>query len=127
MAATTFLVSGSIPANAANTGCIFTPTLEKTRQAPDVSLGNFVAAKTWQWQPGTDARSASLSSLGAKVSVVTGNLRNITLGVLHMGLPRSEDLRVMTDSNPKTIAAVNGDYFDSAGPWSAMVESGQVS
>jgi hypothetical protein len=127
LAATTFLVSGSIPANAGNTGCIFTPTLVKTRQAPDVSLGNFVAAKTWQWQPGRDARSASLSSLGAKVSVVTGNLRNITLGVLHMGIPRSEDLRVMTDSNPKTIAAVNGDYFDSAGPWSAMVESGQVS
>ena len=127
LVATAFLVSGSIPANAANTGCIYTPTLEKTRQAPDVSLGNFVTAKSWQWQPGSDASSASLSSLGAKVSVVSGNLRNITLGVLHMGVPRSQDLRVMTDSNPKTVAAINGDYFDGSGPWNAMVESGQVS
>ena len=109
LVATAFLVSGSVPANAANTDCIYTPTLEKSRQAPDLALGNFVTAKSWQWQPGSDASSASLSSLGAKVSVVTGNLRNITVGVLHMGVPRSQDLRVMTDSNPKTVAAINGD------------------
>ena len=127
LVATAFLVSGSVPANAANTDCIYTPTLEKSRQAPDLALGNFVTAKSWQWQPGSDASSASLSSLGAKVSVVTGNLRNITVGVLHMGVPRSQDLRVMTDSNPKTVAAINGDYFDGSGPWNAMVESGQVS
>ena len=127
LVATAFLVSGSIPANAANPGCIYKPTLDKTRAEPELSLGNFVTAKSWQWQPGSDAESASLSSLGAKVSVVSGNLRDITLGVLHMGIPRSQDLRVMTDSNPKTVAAINGDYFDGSGPWNAMVESGQVS
>jgi hypothetical protein len=126
LVATSFLVSGSIPASAA-TGCIYTPTLEKSRQAPDLSLGNFVTAKSWQWKPGSDASSASLSSLGAKVSVVSGNLRNITLGVLHLGVPRSQELRVLTDSNSKTVAAINGDYFDGSGPWNAMVESGQVS
>ena len=122
-----FLITGSIPANAANTGCIYTPTLETSRQAPQTSLGNYVTAKSWQWQPGSDSSSASLSSLGAKVSVVSGNLRNITLGVLHMGIPRSQDLRVLTESNENTIASINGDYFDGSGPWNAMVESGQVS
>ena len=126
LVATAFLVSGSLPANAANPGCIYTPSLEASRQAPATALGNYVTAKTWQWQPGSDASSASLSSLGAKVSVVSGNLRNITLGVLHLGIPRSQDLRIMADSNSKTVAAINGDYFDGSGPWNAMVESGQV-
>ena len=127
LVASAFLVSGSLPANAANPGCIYTPPLDSSRQAPDVILGNSVIAKSWQWQAGSDASNASLSSLGAKVSVVSGNLRNITLGVLHAGIPRSQDLRVMTDSNPKTVAAINGDYFDETGPWNSMVESGQVS
>jgi hypothetical protein len=125
--ATAFLVSGSLPANAANTGCIYTPPLSSSRQAPEVSLGNNVTLKSWQWQPGSDASNASLSSLGAKVSVVSGNLRDISLGVLHLGIPRSQDLRIMAESNSKTISAVNGDYFDGTGPWNGMVESGQVS
>ena len=127
LAATAFLVSLSVPANAANSGCIYTPTLTSSRQAPELSLGNSVNLKSWQWQPGSDASSASLSSLGAKVSVVSGNLRDITLGVLHNGIPRSQDLRVLTDANYKTVAAINGDYFDGTGPWNAMVEGGQVS
>ena len=125
--ATAFLVSGSIPANAANTGCIFTPTLDNVRKAPTDSLGNYVTANSWQWQPGSDSSNASLSSLGTKVSVVSGNLRNITLGVLRSGIPQTQDLRVLTDTNYQTVAAINGDYFDDSGPWNAMVESGQIS
>lgn len=127
LVASAFLISLSVPANAANSGCIYTPTLSSNRQAPELPLGNSVNLKSWQWQPGSDSSSASLSSLGTKVSVVSGNLRDITLGVLHMGIPRSQDLRVMTDANSKTVAAINGDYFDGTGPWNAMVESGQVS
>jgi hypothetical protein len=103
--ATAFLVSGSIPANAANTGCIFTPTLDNVRKAPTDSLGNYVTANSWQWQPGSDSSNASLSSLGTKVSVVSGNLRNITLGVLRSGIPQTQDLRVLTDTNYQTVAA----------------------
>ena len=125
--ATAFLVSGPVSANAANAGCIFTPTLDNSRQAPATSLGTFVTAKSWQWQPGSDATRASLSSLGTKVAVVSGNLRRITLGVLRSGIPQTQDLRVLTDSNHQTIAAINGDYFDGSGPWNAMVQSGQVS
>jgi hypothetical protein len=124
--ATAFLVSGSIPANAANTGCIFTPTLDNFHKSTTNSLGNSVTANSWQWQPGSDSSNASLSSLGTKVSVVSGNLRNITLGVLRSGIPQTQDLRVLTDSNYQTVAAINGDYFDDSGPWNAMVESGQV-
>jgi hypothetical protein len=127
LAAIAFLVSGSIPANAANTGCVFTPTLDTSRQAPTISLGTFVTAKSWQWQPGSDATRDALSSLGTKVAVVSGNLRRITLGVLHSGVPRTQDLRVLTDSNDQTVAAINGDYFDGSGPWNALVESGQIS
>ena len=127
LVATSFLISGSIPANAASTGCVFTPKLESSRQARDIPLGNFVTAKSWQWKPGSDATKSSLSSLGTKVSLVTGNLRNITFGVLNLGIPRSADLRVLSDSNYKTVASINGDYFDGSGPWNAMIDSGQVS
>lgn len=125
--ATALLVSGSLPANAANTGCIYTPPLAASKQGPDMDLGDNVVSKSWQWKAGSDASSASLSSLGAKVSVVSGNLRDITLGILHLGIPRTEDLRVMADSKYQTVAAINGDYFDGTGPWNAMVESGQLS
>lgn len=126
LVATSFFISASIPANAAGSGCLPTPKLEASRQAPAISLGNDVSAKGWQWKPGSDASSASLSSLGAKVSVVSGNLRNITLGVLHMGVPKAQELRTLADTNDKTVAAINGDYFDGSGPWNAMIGGGKV-
>ena len=89
-------------------------------------MGSGVKAQSWQWEPGSDAQRASLSPLGAKVSVVTGNLRYITFGVLHEGIPRSQDLRVLSNSNVKSMASLNGDYFDSSGPWNAMIQNGQV-
>ncbi len=124
--ATLFALSTAVPMAAAQADCISTPALDKAHQVTDKSLGFGVKALAWQFEPGSDARNASLSSLGAKISVVTGNLRHITFGVLHQGIPRSQNLQVLANSNPKTMASLNGDYFDSKGPWNAMVEDGQV-
>ena len=126
LALSSFGLAGVMPASAALSDCINTPTLDKAHQLPDQALGSGVKAQSWQWEPGTDAQKASLSSLGAKVSVVTGNLRYITFGVLHEGIPRSQDLRVLSNSNEKSMASLNGDYFDSNGPWNAMIQNGQV-
>lgn len=122
---TAFGLTGALPVSA-DTACIFTPALDASHLVTTKSLGQGVKAQAWQWQPGTDASSASVSDLGAKVSVVSGNLRHITFGVLHQGVPRSQDLRVLSNSNPKSLASLNGDYFDSSGPWSAMIQDGQV-
>lgn len=126
VSATAIGLSGVMPASAANGDCISTPTLDRAHLVKDISLGQGVKAQAWQWEPGNDAARASLSSLGAKVSVVTGNLRNITFGVLHLGIPKSQDLRVLSNSNPNSLGSLNGDYFDSNGPWSAMVQDGEV-
>lgn len=124
--ASLFAISGVIPASASYPDCVYTPALDLSHKVTDKSLGKAVKAMAWQWQPGSDASNASLYSQGTKVSVVTGNLRQITFGVLHQGISQTQDLRVLTDTNPNTIAALNGDYFDDNGPWSAMVQDGQV-
>lgn len=125
-AVTSFGLAGVMPASAAISDCINTPALDSTHQVSDQALGSGVKAQSWQWEPGSDAQRASLSPLGAKVSVVTGNLRHITFGVLHQGIPRAQDLRVLSNSNSKSMASLNGDYFDSSGPWNAMIQNGQV-
>ena len=124
--ATLFALSTAVPVSAAQAGCINTPALDNNHLVADKSLGFGVKARAWQFEPGNDARDASLSSLGAKISVVSGNLRYITFGVLHQGIPREQNLKQLADSNPKTMASLNGDYFDSNGPWNAVVEEGQV-
>lgn len=126
ISATTFALAGVMPAAAANSDCISTPTLDKAHQTTDLSLGEGVKARSWQWEPGSDSQNASVSPLGAKVSIVTGNLRHITFGVLHQGIPRSQDLRVLSNSNANSLGSLNGDYFDSSGPWSAMIQDSQV-
>ena len=124
--ATAFGLTGVLPAAAATSDCIKTPALDKAHQITDKSLGQGVKAQAWQFQPGGDASNASVSSLGAKVSVVSGNLRHVTFGVLHQGIPRMQDLRVLSNSSAKSMASINGDYLDSSGPWSAMIQNGQV-
>jgi hypothetical protein len=124
--ATLFAFSAAVPASAAQADCIYTPALDKSHKVAEKALGSGAKALAWQWEPGTDARNASLSSLGAKVSVVTGNLRHITFGVLHNGIPSGQNLRTLADSNPKTMASLNGDYFDNSGPWNAMIQEGKV-
>lgn len=126
ISATAFGLAGVLPAAAANSDCISTPTLDKAHQTTDLSLGEGVKAQAWQWKSGSDSQNASVSSLGAKVSIVTGNLRYITFGVLHQGIPRSQDLRVLSNSNVNSMGSLNGDYFDSRGPWSAMIQDSQV-
>ena len=126
ISATAFGLTGVLPAAAAPADCINTPALDSAHQITDKSLGQGVKAQAWQFQPGSDASNSSLSSLGAKVSVVSGNLRHISFGVLHQGIPKSQDLRVLSSSSSKTLASLNGDYFDSSGPWSAMIQDGQV-
>lgn len=126
LSVTSFGLAGVMPASAALSDCINTPALDKTHQVRDQALGSGVKAQAWQWEPGSDAQRASLSPLGAKVSVVTGNLRHITFGVLHQGVPRSQDLRVLSNSSLQSMASLNGDYFDSNGPWNAMIQNGQV-
>lgn len=126
ISATAIGLTGVLPAAAANSGCIYTPALDKTHQTSDKALGQGVKAQSWQFEPGADASNASLSSLGAKVSVVSGNLRHISFGVLHQGIPKSQDLRVLSNSNANSLASLNGDYFDSSGPWSAMIQDSQV-
>jgi hypothetical protein len=124
--ATLFAFSTAVPASAAQAGCIDTPALDQAHKVTEKNLGFGTKALAWQWEPGRDANNASLSSLGAKVSVVTGNLRNITFGVQHKGIPSAQNLRILADSYPNTLASLNGDYFDSSGPWNAMVQGGQV-
>jgi hypothetical protein len=121
-----FAMSGALPAAAANSGCIRTPALDDAHQVSEASLGYGVMARSWQWTPGSDASGAALSSYGAKVSVVTGNLRKISFGVLEQGIPRTQDLRALSGSSAKALASLNGDYFDDNGPWNAMVQNGQV-
>ena len=120
------LFSAVVPANAVSSDCVPTPKLDDSHKVTDQLLGHGVKALAWQWQPGADAAKAALSSLGTKVSVVTGNLRQITFGVLQKGIPRSQDLRDFSYQSRQGIATLNGDYFDRNGPWNAMVDNSQL-
>ena len=120
------VVVGS-PAIAASSGCLAMTTLDSSHQSASLNLGSSVTAKSWTWQPGGDAESASLSPLGSKLSVVTGNLREIDFGILHWAIPQTKTLRDLSDDSDTALGALNGDYFDGNGPWNAMIENGQVS
>ena len=121
---TLFVITGLSPAQAAQV-CLNTPELSSTHLVESLSLGSGVTAKAWKWSLGDDASNASVSNLGTQVSVVSGNLRKITFGVLHWSLPQTQDLRMLSFSSPTAVASMNGDYFDGDGPWNAMVEEGK--
>jgi hypothetical protein len=76
--------------------------------------------------PGYDSQRVRLSDFGTKVSVVSGNLRNIDFGILYANIPRSADLRSLNYTSGNVLASINGDYMDGNGPWSAMVDSNSV-
>ena len=120
------LLSFVSSAQANDYGCLATPSLSDVRKVEAKSLGNGLVASAWQWNPGADAENASLSRLGTKVSVVTGNLRNIDFGVLHWNLPKTANLDMLVYSSMQAKAAINGDYIDGNGPWNAMVEDGDL-
>jgi hypothetical protein len=109
-----------------NSSCLSTPTLSSSHQVAQVDLGNGATASAWQWYPGSDASSASLSNLGTKVSLITGNLRNIDFGLLHWELPRTADLRMLSYTSYNALGSINGDYLDVNGPWSAMIEDSNM-
>ena len=113
-------------AEAANDGCLTTPSLSDSRKVVSKNLGNGVVASAWQWYPGADAGNAGLSRLGTKVSVVTGNLRNVDFGILHWALPQTANLDMLVYTSFNAKAAINGDYIDGQGPWSAMIEDGEL-
>ena len=120
------VLSGAVSANAANSDCISTPALNPAHLVESKSLDYGVSAQAWQWQPGSDATNASLSPLGTRVSVATGNLRNISFGILHWSIPDTQDLRMLSVTGEKAIASLNGDYFDGNGPWNAMLEDSHM-
>lgn len=113
-------------AEAVDAGCMPTPALTASKQITNQALGSGVTAQAWMWNPGAEARDAYLSPLGTKVSVVTGNLRKIDLGIVYAGLPRTQDLNMLSYSSYSAIASVNGDYLDSYGPWNAMITDGEM-
>ena len=125
------LVAGTVlistPALADNSGCWVTPPMDLNHQTASINLGAGVTAKSWTWQPGSDAQNASLSPLGTKLSVIEGNLRNIDFGVLHWAIPQTQTLRSLSQGSDIALASLNGDYFDGNGPWNAMIENSQVS
>jgi len=120
------VLSGAVSANAANSDCLSTPTLNTSHLVESKSLDYGVSAQAWQWQPGSDATSASLSPLGTRVSVATGNLRKISFGILHWSIPQTQDLRMLSVTGENALASLNGDYFDGNGPWNAMLEDGHM-
>ncbi len=113
-------------AEASNYGCLATPSLSDARKVVSKSLGNGVVASAWRWYPGADAENAGLSRLGTKVSVVTGNLRNVDFGILHWSLPQTANLDMLVYTSFNAKAAINGDYIDGQGPWNAMIEDGEL-
>ena len=115
------VLNGAVSANAANSDCLSTPALTPAHLVESKSLDYGVTAQAWQWQPGSDATSASLSPLGTRVSVATGNLRTISFGILHWSIPQTQDLRMLSVTGENALAAINGDYFDGDGPWNAML------
>ena len=108
-------------------GCRSVPPLTPNRMVENRNLGSGASAQAWQWYPNNnDAANAGLSPLGTKVSIATANLRNTSFGIVHKNIPITQDLRALSYSAPKAFASINGDYFDQAGPWNAMIESSQL-
>ena len=116
----------SSAAIAANDGCMNTPALSSSRLTSNQDLGSGVTAKAWTWNPGPDARDAYVSPLGTKVSVVSGNLRNIDLGITYAPLPKTQDLDMLSYSSFGALATINGDFLDSYGPWNAMITENEM-
>jgi len=117
---------GSVSANAASSGCLSTPALDAKHLVDSKALDNGVTAQGWQFSPGNDATDNDLSPLGTRVSVATGNLRNISFGILHWSIPETQDLRMLSVTGENAIASLNGDYFDGNGPWNAMLEDSHM-
>ena len=113
-------------AGAVDSDCMPTPTLSQAKQITNQSLGSGVTAKAWRWYPGSDARLSWLSPLGTKVSVASGNLRNIDLGIVYANLPRTQNLDMLSNTSFSALATVNGDYLDSYGPWNSMITGGDM-
>lgn len=120
------LLTSTPPASALDPECIPAPTLTTARQTESRTLKNGVTASAWRWNAGSDAMRAQLSSYGTKVSVVSGNLRNVNFGILHWGIPDSQDLRMLNYTSYSALASINGDYMDNNGPWSAMIEDNSM-
>ncbi len=120
------VLTGAVTANAANSDCLSTPELNSAHLVESKSLDYGVSAQAWQWEPGSDATNASLSPLGTRVSIATGNLRNISFGILHWSIPETQDLRMLSVTGDKALASLNGDYFDGNGPWNAMLEDSHM-
>ena len=126
VSAALLVLTGAVSANAANSECLPTPALSPVHLVASKSLGYGISAQAWQWQPGSDASNASLSPLGTRVSVATGNLREISFGILHWSIPETQDLRMLSVTGENAIASLNGDYFDGNGPWNAMLEDSHM-
>jgi len=124
--ATLLVLAGTVSANAANSGCLSTPALDASHLVETKTLDSGVSAQGWQWSPGSDATDNDLSPLGTRVSVASGNLRNISFGILHWSIPQTQDLRMLSVTGEKAIASLNGDYFDENGPWNAMLEDSRM-
>lgn len=125
LVASTILIS--TPASAGGSGCLPAPTLDGSHQSSALSLGSGVIATSWTWQPGDDAQHAALSPLGAKFSVVEGDLRDIDFGILHWAIPQTKSLKDLSQGSELALGSLNGDYFDGNGPWNAMIENSEVS
>ena len=121
------LVVGLGTSNSASaSSCLPTPSLDSNHLVESKTLSSGVQALAWQWNPGGDASAASLSPLGTRVSIATGNLRKVSFGILHWQVPQTQDLRMLSYTDEKSIASLNGDYFDGNGPWNAMLEDGKM-
>lgn len=116
----------SLPAAAIDSDCVPAPQLTQIRKTESMSLGSETLAQAWRWMPGYDSQRAKLSDYGTKVSVVSGNLRNIDFGLLYSNIPKSADLRTLNYTSGNALASINGDYMDGNGPWSAMIEGNSV-
>lgn len=120
------VLTATTPAKALDPECVSAPSLTSDRQTESRTLKNGVTASAWRWYAGSDATKAGLSSYGTKVSVVSGNLRNVDFGILHWGIPDSQDLRMLNYTSYTALASINGDYMDNNGPWSAMIENSSM-
>ncbi|MFM8927632.1 MAG: hypothetical protein ACKOFA_05465, partial [Rhodoluna sp.] len=118
--------SGASISSAVDSDCVSAPELSNNRRVEAQSLGNGVLASAWRWFPGSDATRNNLSGYGAKVSVISGNLRNIDFGILYSTIPNSQDLRMLNYTSFSSLASINGDYMDGNGPWSAMIEDNSM-
>ena len=126
VAAGLLTLTSVVSSASASSSCAPVPALDNAHLVKNSTLNDGVKALAWQWPAGYEAKQASLSAYGTKVSVATGNLRNIDLGVLHWNIPQTQNLKTLSASSEKAIASLNGDYFDGSGPWNAMVEDGQM-